>query len=408
MYVIIGGSTAAAGCIEGIRKLDQASPITLVTDETVFNYGRPLISYLLCGKTTEEKMTLRPADFFAQNNVCVKSGVRAEQVDTAAKTVRLSNGETLCYEKLLLAAGSRPFTPPIAGLDSVKKRFSFMTLADAKALCAALTPESRVLILGAGLTGVKCAEGIAARCKSVAIADMAPRVLPAVLDDEAAAMVQKHMEAHGVRFYFSDAAASFEEGCATLQSGTQVPFDILVTAVGVRPNVELLRDAGAAVQRGVCVDAQCCTSLPDVFAAGDCAEGPEALSGEKRLLPLWPSAAVQGEVAGACMAGGNAAVTGDIAINATGVFGLHMVTAGSYDGESYVEKTGDCYKRLITKDGTLQGVILVGDVARAGIYTNLIRTAKPLAEIDFDLIRKSPQLMAFSKSDRAKQLGGAV
>ena len=108
------------------------------------------------------------------------------------------------------------------------------------------------------------------------------------------------------------------------------------------------------------------------------------------------------------MAGGNADFTQGMAINASGVFGLHMVTAGSYDGESYVEEKDGSYKRLITADGVLKGVIMVGDVARAGIYTSLIRKRKPLSEIDFELIKESPQLMAFSKGDRAKQLGGEV
>ena len=407
-YVIIGGSAAAIGCIEGIRSVDKTGEIILITRETEWNYSRPLISYLLEGKTTRDKMWCRPDSFFTRNGVTVKAGVLATALDAGDRTVRLSTGERLAYDRLLAATGSRPFVPPIPGLETVERTFCFQTLSDASALAEALRPESRVLILGAGLTGVKCAEGIRGLCAQIAIADLAPRVLPAVLDDTAAAMVQARMEEKGVRFYLNDSAAAFRGNTARLQSGTELEFDVLVTAVGVRPNTQLVADAGGAVDRGILVDGRCATTLPDVYAAGDCAQGYDAVSGEKRMLPLWPNAMLQGETAGINMAGGRADYTQGIALNASGVFGLHMITAGSYEGESFTVQRDGSYKRLVTADGVLKGVIMVGDVSRAGIYTDLIRKKKPLTEIDFDLIRESPQLMAFSQKDRRVQLGGEV
>lgn len=407
-YVIIGGSAAAIGCIEGIRSVDKTGEIILITRETEWNYSRPLISYLLEGKTTRDKMWCRPDSFFTRNGVTVKAGVLATALDAGDRTVRLSTGERLAYDRLLAATGSRPFVPPIPGLETVERTFCFQTLSDASALAEALRPESRVLILGAGLTGVKCAEGIRGLCAQIAIADLAPRVLPAVLDDTADAMVQARMEEKGVRFYLNDSAAAFRGNTARLQSGTELEFDVLVTAVGVRPNTQLVADAGGAVDRGILVDGRCATTLPDVYAAGDCAQGYDAVSGEKRMLPLWPNAMLQGETAGINMAGGRADYTQGIALNASGVFGLHMITAGSYEGESFTVQRDGSYKRLVTADGVLKGVIMVGDVSRAGIYTDLIRKKKPLSEIDFDLIRESPQLMAFSQKDRRVQLGGEV
>lgn len=407
-YVIIGGSAAAIGCIEGVRSVDKTGEIILITGETEWNYSRPLISYLLEGKTTRDKMWCRPDSFFTRNGVMVKAGVLATALDAGDRTVRLSTGERLAYDRLLAATGSRPFVPPIPGLETVERTFCFQTLSDASALAEALRPESRVLILGAGLTGVKCAEGIRGLCAQIAIADLAPRVLPAVLDDTGAALVQARMEEKGVRFYLNDSAAAFRGNTARLQSGTELEFDVLVTAVGVRPNTQLVADAGGAVDRGILVDGRCATTLPDVYAAGDCAQGYDAVSGEKRMLPLWPNAVLQGETAGINMAGGRADYTQGIALNASGVFGLHMVTAGSYEGESFTVQRDGSYKRLVTADGVLKGVIMVGDVSRAGIYTDLIRKKKPLSEIDFDLIRESPQLMAFSQKDRRVQLGGEV
>ncbi len=408
MYVIIGGSAAAIGCIEGIRQVDKKGEITLVTDENKFNYSRPLISYLLEGKTTEEKMCYRPDEWFEQKHVTVISGVKAEKLDTKAKTIKLSNGDTLPYDSVLIATGSRPFVPPTQGYDTVENKHTFMTLESAKALAASLNKDSRVLIVGAGLTGVKCAEGIRSLCRQITIVDLAPRVLPAVLDEHGSQMIQKRMEENGVKFFLSDAVEKFDKNKAVLKSGNIIEFDVLVTAVGVRPNTQLVSDAGGEVNKGIVIDNGCRTTLPFVYAAGDCTEGYDAVSGKKRMLPLWCNAILQGETAGHNMAGGNADFTQGMAINASGVFGLHMVTAGEYSGESYIEEKDGSYKRLITSDGLLKGVIMVGDVARSGIYTNLIRKRKPLAEIDFELIKESPQLMAFSKGDRAKQLGGEV
>ena len=157
-YLIIGNSIAAVGCIEGIRENDGEGSICVVTDENYRVYGRPLISYYLWNKTTEKKMLgYRPDNFYKKNDVELILGVRAEKIDPDRKTVSLADGREIGYGKLLVATGSSPFVPPMKGLDGVEKRFSFMTLDDAKALAEAIDKDSRVLIVGAGLIGLKCA-----------------------------------------------------------------------------------------------------------------------------------------------------------------------------------------------------------------------------------------------------------
>ena len=151
-----------------------------------------------------------------------------------------------------------------------------------------------------------------------------------------------------------------------LKGGETLPFDILVVAAGVRPNVELVKDAGGEVARGIVTDDRQCTSLPDVYAAGDCTESYDITSGTRKILALLPNAYFQGACAGANMAG--AAETFDIAVplNAVGFFGSHVLTAGTFDGEAYEEKGGDTYKKLFFKDGVLNGFILVNEPDRAG------------------------------------------
>ena len=407
-YLIIGNSTAAVGCIEGIRAVDDQGSVCVATDENYRVYGRPLISYILWGKTTEEKaLEYRPADFYEKNNVELKLGVRATKIDPKKKTVALSNGETVGYSRLLCATGSRPFVPPMEGLETVEKKFNFMTLDDAKALDEAVAEDSRVLIIGAGLIGLKCAEGISGKTRNIKVVDLADRILPSILDKKGSEIVQKYIEEQGVEFYLNNSAAKLENGKATLKNGEEIEFDVLVVAVGVRANTELVAEAGGEVNRGIVTDLRCETTLKDVYAAGDCAESYDITSDTSRVLALLPNAYKQGYAAGVNMAGGDKLYDDAMPMNAIGFFGLHIITAGSYDGEEVVSGEGNVYKKLVIKDNKLVGYIMIGDILRAGIYTRLIREQTPLDEVDYELMLSRPAEMIFPKAVRAKDVGGA-
>ena len=402
--VIIGNSAAAVGCVEGVRSVDKNSEIVLIASEKHHTYSRPLISYLLYGKTDEQRMKYRPDSFYSDNMVDTMLGKTAVSVDTKGHTVKLESGEVISYDKLMVATGSSPFVPPMKGLDKVEKKFTFMTLDDAHALDNAISAESRVLVIGAGLIGLKCVEGIADKVKEIAVVDMADRILPSVLDAEGAELVQKSIEKHGVKFYLNDSAAELEPNKAKLKSGAEVEFDVLVVAVGVRPNIALLKDAGAECGRAIKTDNKCQTSLKDIYAGGDCTESYDITIGAERVLALLPNAYMQGNTAGVNMAGGEQLYENAIPMNAMGMFGYHMITAGSYDGNVYTEKEGENYKKLFYKDNRLMGYIMIGDIKRAGIYTALIKNQTPLDSIDFELIKQKPQLMAFSAEDRREKL----
>ena len=407
-YVIVGNGTAAVGCIEGIRALDAEGEITVVSGEDRPVYGRPLISYYLMGKTDLAKMNYRPADFYEKNGCRVLYGRRAVALDPNKKTVTLDGGEALPYDALLIATGSRPFVPPFEGLDTVEKKYSFMTLDDALALAGALDGKARVLIVGAGLIGLKCAEGIKDRVGQITVCDLADRVLSSILDADCAAVVQKHLEESGIDFLLGDTAVKFDRNVATMKSGVTVDFDVLVLAVGVRANTDLVKDAGGSVNRGIVVDQRCATDLPSVFAAGDCAEGYDSSTGGNRVLAILPNAYLQGHTAGSNMAGGDEALSNAIPMNSIGFFGLHIMTAGAYDGEMTEEKSDAGIKRFFTKDGLLRGYILIGETERAGIYTSLVREKTPLSTLDFDLTKKFASNLIFSRENRRKKFGGVV
>lgn len=407
-YVIIGNSAAATACVEGIRSMDGEGEITIISDENRPAYGRPLISYILLGSIKKENADYRPREFYDKNKVKVLLGRKATAIDAAKKEVTLDGGEKIAYDKLLVSTGSRPFVPPMDGLDKVKDKFGFMSFSDMEKLESALSEDKNVLVLGAGLIGLKCVEGILDKVKSVTVVDLAPKILPSVLDDGGSAIVQKFLEDKGVKFILNDSAKEFGENCAHLKSGAEVPFDILVIAVGVRPETSLIAQAGGEVNRGIVIDEGMGTSLPDIYAAGDCAEGYDMSSKANRVLALMPNAVFQGRCAGINMAGGEEKFTQGIPMNSLGFFGLHIMTAGAYEGECIQSEENGTYKKLFVKGGRLAGFIIIGDIRNTGIYTTLIRSGEELENVDWEAMKKSPALKAFPADERAAKLARKV
>lgn len=408
-YVIVGNGVAAAGCIEGIRRQDAEGKIIVVSQEEYAVYCRPLISYYLEGKTDIQRMQYRGADFYEKNGCEVLYGKTAVAGDAQKKTVTLEDGTEIPYDALCVATGSTAFVPPFQGLDSVQKKFSFMTLDDTLALEQAISDDSRVLIVGAGLIGLKCAEGLHGRAAQITVCDLADRVLSSILDAPCAAVVQAHLEKNGIAFLLGDSVQTFEGGKAHMNSGKTVDFDVLVLAVGVRANTALVRSMGGEADRGILLDTAMRTTLPDVYAAGDCTQGLDSSCGEKKVLALLPNAYMQGRCAGINMAGGEAVFDTAIPMNSIGFFGLHIMTAGSYANTQVIDtgKDGNV-RKLFVRDGLLTGFILVGDTARAGIYTAMIRDKTPLESVNFELLKESATSAAFSSETRRKKFGSVV
>ena len=407
-YCIIGNGTAAVGCIEGIRSVDQDGQITVISKENHKVYSRPLISYLLEGKTDVERMKYRKDDFYESEKCEFLPGTSAVKIDTAGKTVETDKGDNIPFDKVCVATGSSPFVPPFEGLDQVDKKFSFMTLDDALSLKDALTPEAKVLIIGAGLIGLKCAEGIKDLVKEITVCDLADRILSSILDGECAAIMQKHLEENGIKFMLSDSAVKFEKNKAFMKSGAEVDFDVLVLAIGVRANISLIKDIEGEVNRGIVVNTKMETSVKDIYAVGDCAEGYDSSIGGNRVLAILPNAYMQGFTAGVNMAGGDKEFTNAIPMNSIGFYGLHIMTAGNYDGECFEEKRDGVLKRFFVKDNKLIGYMLIGETDRAGIYTSMIREQIPLDTVDFELLKKVATTFAFSSENRRKKFGGVV
>ena len=413
-YVIIGNGIAAGNCIEGIRSVDAKGRITVVSAEKHPAYCRPLISYLLEDRTDQTRMQYRDPGFYDRLGCEMLYGRKAVRIDKEDKKVELYDGTLQPYDVLCVAAGSYPFVPRLNGLDAVEKKFSFTTLDDALALEQAVDNDSKVLIVGAGMIGLKCAECLAERVSEITVCDLADHVLPTFLDFECASYVQKRLEEHGVRFALGDSVEHFGKDAssggdkAVLKSGTVLPFDVLVLAIGARANASLVKGIGGAGERGIAVDECMRTSIQDIYAAGDCTESTDVSCGDRKLLSNLPNAAMQGYVAGVNMTGGSAVFDKAIMMNSISFFGLHSMTAGTYAGELFEEKTDTSVKRLYTENDLLKGFVLIGTSDRAGIYTSMIRNRTPLSSVDFEMMKKAATTAAFSAGAREKMFGGTV
>ncbi|MBP5466993.1 MAG: NAD(P)/FAD-dependent oxidoreductase [Clostridia bacterium] len=405
-YVIIGGGVASVAAIEGIRQTDKSGKIYLISGEGKPTYCRPLISYYLQGITDFTKMKYRPDEFYADNNCELIFG-KAEKIDVEKRTVKVGN-KTVKYDSLCVATGSSPFIPPFNGLDTVENKTAFMTEDDALYIEKNVSPDTKVLIIGAGLIGLKCAEGLAGKVAQITVSDLATRVLSSILDIDCAKYMQRVLEEQGVSFILGDSVSVFDKNTATFNSGKTVDFDLLILAVGVRANVSLVKDAGGETNRGIIVNDKMQTSVAGVYSAGDCAEGFDNSINAKRVLAILPSAYQQGYTAGVNMAGGDKSLFDEFPLNAIGFFGLHALTAGAYTGEMYEEKTEKGIKRLFFNGDKLVGFILIGDVKGAGIYTSLIKNKTILTENMKKMLEKSPSLAIFDEKTRSQKLGGVV
>jgi NADPH-dependent 2,4-dienoyl-CoA reductase/sulfur reductase-like enzyme len=347
------------------------------------------------GKTDLQRIKYRPDNFYETNGCAVKRGIRAVKIDKEAKKVTLENGESVGYDKLLIAGGARPFIPRISGLEKYGYH-TFMTLDDALKIEKKIenTPNARVLILGAGLIGLKCAEAVHKKAKEITVADMADRILPSILDAESAGIIQRHLESYGIKFMLS-AAVDLDKA----------QFDILCVCTGVIPETEIAKDAGLEVGRGIVIDARAMTSADDIYAAGDCTESYSVVTQKRGAVPILPNAYAQGETAGINMAGGDAEYDKAMPINAIGFFGKHILTAGVYEGTEYKRLSQGSVRKLFMENNALKGFIFIDDFKKAGIYSALIREKNDLSGLDADMLLSGDiGLKAYSKEERDKIL----
>jgi len=385
-HLIIGNSTAAVGAIEGLRGVDREAPVTLLAREPYHTYSRPLISYLLAGEIDDARMQYRPADFYEANRVDARLGVEVAHVDAEKRVAITTAGMNIPFEKLLIATGGKPFVPPMEGADA-EGVFTFTSWDDAKRMAAHIERESarRAVVIGGGLIGIKSAEALHARGLTVTMVELADRVLPLALDETASRLAASAIAEAGVDLVCGTtvdrivAPEGRVEGVA-LKTGREIGCDLVVVAIGVVPETSIVADSAVETARGIIIDQRCETSVRGIYAAGDVAQGTDALTGESRPIPIFPNAYRQGNVAGANMAGGEATVDSSFAMNSVEVFGLPTISVGlataegdNHDVLTRIDERARTYRRIVLRGSRVVGALSVGDIDRTGIFTGLIR-----------------------------------
>lgn len=416
-YVIIGASAAGLAAAEAVRKYDAQGTVTVLTEEEYMPYSRPSISYYLKGKVKESNMALRKPAFYKEKKMDVITSAKVTAIDTVKKIVKAGR-KNYPYDKLCLCTGSKPFVPPMDNVEGKANALTFLDLKATKMVKTLANAKTRAVVIGAGLIGMKAAEGLVKICRSVDVVELAPRVLPSILDAKSAKQVKKHLENNGIRFHLENTVVKASSKgkqitSVTLKDGKKLPCDLLILAVGVRPQTELAEKAGLEVNRGIITDTETMqTSNPDIYAAGDCCVSTDMLDGSKKIIALWPNAVQQGNVAGAQMAGADVTVGGTYSVNAIDFFGLRICTCGliNAQGEQYSDKIrqdGDVYKRLVFEGDKLVGYVLINSSVNAGMYTNLISNKISLDTIQGDIM-DNPSIFMFDKDTRITKLRGGV
>ena len=399
-HVILGSGPAGVIAAETIRKLRADDDILLVGDEPEPPYSRMAIPYLLMGNIGEEGTYLRKdKDHFARQRIQLRTG-RACAVDTDARHVRLDDGTVLPFDRLLIATGATPIRPPIRGMD-LPGVHPCWTLADARKIMAVAKPEARVLQMGAGFIGCIIMEALAARHVQLTVVEMGDRMVPRMMGEGAGGMIKRWVEKKGITVYTSTRVEAIQPGSpltVRLSNGKQLAVDLVISATGVQPNIGFLEDSGILCLQGVLTDERLQTNIAGVYAAGDCAEAFDTVTGKTIVSAIQPNAADQAYCAGTNMAGKQTQLPGVTQINVLDTLGLISTSFGRWEGVPGGERaefTDDAnfrYIRLEFEGDVLIGSNTIGLTEHVGILRGLTQSRTKLGGWKDQLLRDPLQL----------------
>jgi NAD(P)H-nitrite reductase large subunit len=385
-HVIIGGGPAGVIAAETIRKQAPSDNVTIVSDEAVPAYSRMAIPYLLMGNVKEDGTYLRK-DLSHLKNLhinWVQAGVK--HVDKGAKKITLNTDVEITFDTLLIATGSHPIKPPIPGIDS-EGVHTCWTMEDARHIMALANKGSRVLQLGAGFIGCIIMEALAARGVKLSVVEMGDRMVPRMMGPTAGGMIRDWVQAKGVEVFTATKVESIEAGRplkVKLSNGKTVEADLVISAAGVRPAIGFLKDSGITCLLGVLTDAHLQTNVPGIFAAGDCAEAFDKVTGKTIVSAIQPNAAEQARVAAMNMVAASrgkvmqAELKGVTQINVLDTLGMISTSFGDWQGQpggEHVELTDQKQGRHLSlqfKDDVLVGCNSVGWTEHVGVMRGLV------------------------------------
>ena len=401
-HVIIGAGPAGVTAAETIRKHAPESSITLIGDEPEPPYSRMAIPYLLMDNINEPGTYLRKADTHFDDDCINLLRQRVNALDAGRKALTLGDGTTVEYDRLLIATGSRPVTPPIPGIDLYGVH-SCWTMEDARAIMRQAKPGANVVLMGAGFIGCIILEALVQLGVNLVVVEMENRMVPRMMNEVSGNMIKRWCEARGVKVHTStrvEAISKSEDALNVLLSdGSNVPADLVITATGVRSNIDFLKDTDVRTNQGVLVNEYLQSSHTDIYAAGDVAEGLDFSTREHSVQAIQPTAVEHGRIAGMNMTGKMTAHHGCVNMNVLDTLGLISSSFGLWmgvEGGTSVElNEADQFRylNLQFEDDVLVGASSVGLTQHVGVLRGMIESRLHLGEWHKRLMQNPARIM---------------
>jgi len=401
-HLIIGAGPAGVVAAESLRQLDPGSDIALIGDESEPPYSRMAIPYLLSGRIGEAGTYLRKSTgYFEEQNIEVVQD-RVAAISTQNRSVTLASGDSRAYDRLLIATGSSPASPPIDGI-GLPGVHPCWTLEDARAIAARAAPGAKVVLMGAGFIGCIILEALAKRDVELTVVELENRMVPRMMNQASGGLIKTWCEGRGVRVLTSTRVEGISGGQqleVSLSGGKTLKADLVISATGVRPNTNFLADSGVEVDQGILVNEHLQTACDGVFAAGDVAQGRDFSTGEYSVQAIQPTAVEHGKTAASNMVDGKEVVhRGCLNMNILDTMGLVSTSFGAWEGvdggQSAELSDPDRYRYLdLQFDGdVLVGANALGLTQHVGVIRGMIQTQLRLGRWKDRLLENPLQLM---------------
>jgi len=391
--VVIGNGMAGMRTVEELLQLaPDKYDITVIGREPHGNYNRIMLSPVLAGEKAFEDIVIHPLSWYAERGITLLAGHTVTAVDRVQRRVTTDQGTDVSYDRLLLATGSLPFMVPLPGHDHPDV-ISFRDIADVRRMLAPTSVPARVAVLGGGLLGLEAANGLVKQGMKVTVVNDAAYLLNRQLDEEASKLLRSALEANGIAFKVSAMSSHISHQAETgklqalhFKDGSELPCDLLVMAVGVRPNVALARSMGLQVDKAILVNDTLQTFDPRVYAVGECVQHRGALFG--LVAPLYDQAKV---CANHLAEMGISRYIQKPTATTLKVSGVALFSAGDFNHEAadkliYRDPARGVYKKLCVADGRLVGAVLYGDTQDGAWYFDLIREGRDVSHLRDDLL----------------------
>ncbi|MGN6328826.1 MAG: nitrite reductase large subunit NirB [Rhodanobacter sp.] len=404
--VVIGNGMAAMRTVEELLKHEGGKRyrITVFGAEPHVNYNRIMLSSVLAGDKQLDEIVINPRQWYEDNGIRLIIGDEVTAIDRDGRTVTSANGVCVPYDRLLIATGSKPLAPRIPGLE-LPGVCAFRDIADVDKMLAAARTHRHAVVIGGGLLGLEAAWGLRQRGMSVALVHLMPTLMERQLDAAAGQLLQRELDRRGIAF-FTEGQTKEIGGVdhaerVLLEDGREIPADLVVLAIGIRPRIELAVAAGLEINRGIVVGDDMRTSDPDIFAVGECVEHRGQVFG--LVAPIWD----QAKVCGARLAGDQAAIFASKALSTSlKITGVDVFSAGALmaadesDEEIMLrDESNGVYKKIVLRDGRLVGVVLYGHVVDGQWYLKLMRDKEDVSALRERLV--------FGKAFAEAESGGA-